>query len=102
MLGILGFKDGWFVKSNYESGEGYCDIIIKIESRDIGIIIEVKYAHNGEYASACKSALKQIRDGGYTADLKEDGYHMIYMYGIACHKKKCRVVLETEMPDHTR
>lgn len=100
LLGILGFKDGWFVKSNHESGDGYCDIIIKIESRDIGIIIEVKYAQNGEYVSACKDALKQIQDEGYTIGLKEDGYHTIYKYGIACYKKKCRVVLETEISDN--
>lgn len=47
LLGILGFKEGWFIRSNYETGDGYCDIVVKIESEDIGIIIEVKYAEDG-------------------------------------------------------
>lgn len=99
LLGILGFKSGWFVKSNRESGDGYCDIIVKIEKEDIGIIIEVKYAENARYASVCKGALHQIENDGYAAELKEDGYHTVYKYGIACYKKKCRVVLETETGD---
>ena len=96
LLGILGFKNGWFIKSNRESGDGYCDIIIKIESEDIGIIIEVKYAENARYSAVCQGALKQIDTDGYTAELEEEGCHTIYKYGIACYKKKCRVVLEKE------
>ncbi|MDO5346377.1 MAG: PD-(D/E)XK nuclease domain-containing protein [Lachnospiraceae bacterium] len=79
-----------------ETGDGYCDIIIKIESEDIGIIIEVKYAENARYSAVCQGALKQIDTDGYTAELEEEGCHTIYKYGIACYKKKCRVVLEKE------
>ncbi|HJC06951.1 MAG TPA: PD-(D/E)XK nuclease domain-containing protein [Candidatus Enterocloster excrementipullorum] len=45
---ILGYKDGWLLKSNKESGNGYSDIFIRIEDKKIGIIIEVKYAEEGQ------------------------------------------------------
>lgn len=96
LLGILGFKDGWYVKSNRESGNGYCDIIVEIEKEEIGIIIEVKYAENASYTAVCRDALKQIEENGYARGLKEEGYHTIYKYGIACYRKKCRAVMETE------
>lgn len=96
LLGILGFKSGWYVKSNKASGDGYSDILIRIESEDIGMIIEVKYAEEEKYISACKDALEQIKKGNYALELKEDGFHTILNYGIACYKKKCRVVLEKE------
>ena len=44
LLGILGFKAGWSVSSNRETGNGYSDILIQIDDADKGIIIEVKYA----------------------------------------------------------
>ena len=98
LLGILGFKGDWFVRSNQESGEGYSDILIRIENEDIGIIIEVKYAENGDYDSVCQSALEQIRKKDYTARLEEEGCRIIYSYAIACQRKKCRVMVEmTEM-----
>ena len=93
-MGILGFKEGWYVKSNKETGDGYSDILIEIEDEDIGIIIEVKYAENADYASGCEAALKQIEQEGYVAQLKADGIHTILKYGIACYKKGCRVVVE--------
>ena len=53
LLGILGYKKGWYVKSNEESGDGYSDILIKIQSLRIGILIEIKYADKGELDKAC-------------------------------------------------
>ena len=44
LLGILGFKENWSVMSNRESGDGFSDILIRIEDEDVGIVIEVKYA----------------------------------------------------------
>ena len=95
-LGILGFKDGWFVKSNQESGEGYSDILVKIEDEDIGLVIEVKYAQRGELDSACEKALAQIDGKGYISELREEGYHTVYKYGIACFRKRCRVSVKKE------
>ena len=96
LLGILGFKDGWFVKSNRESDKGYSDILVKIEDEEIGLLIEVKYAQREELDSACKKALQQIREKGYAAELREDGCHTIYQYGIACFRKQCRIAVEKE------
>ena len=96
LLGILGFKNGWYVKSNKESGDGFSDILIEIEGEKIGIIIEVKYAENARYEYACKEAMKQIEEDRYAAVLKEHGMRTILKYGIACYRKNCRVVLETE------
>lgn len=93
LLGILGFKSGWYVKSNRESGNGYSDIMIRVEDKEIGIIIEVKYAETEHLESACQSALEQIKERNYEAELKEDGYARILKYGIACRRKKCRVML---------
>ncbi len=59
----------------------------------MGIIIEVKYAHDGDLAAACREALKQIEHTGYEEELEDDGIERILKCGIACYKKRCRVVL---------
>ncbi|MCD8097762.1 MAG: ATP-binding protein [Lachnospiraceae bacterium] len=96
LLGILGFKDGWSVDSNRESGEGYYDIAVEIEEEEIGIIIEVKYARNAQFEKECEKALRQIRDNDYTAELKADGMRTLLKYGIACYKSQCKVAVERE------
>lgn len=96
LLGILGYKKGWYVKSNEESGDGYSDTLIKIQSLGIGILIEIKYADKGELDKACNFALKQITQKGYAEKLTEEDCHIIFRYGIACYNKRCRVVVETE------
>ena len=35
LLGLLGFKDSWGVWSNRESGDGYSDILVEIEEKDL-------------------------------------------------------------------
>lgn len=91
LLGLLGYKDDWIVKSNAESGIGYSDILIEIRENRIGIVIEMKYAANGKLEAACQEALSQIEDRKYEARLKEDGMKNIIKYGIACYKKECKV-----------
>lgn len=95
LLGLLAHMDGWLVKSNAESGEGYSDISIEIRQRDIGVVIEIKYAENGAFDAACQEALRQIRERSYESALIENGMRTIYQYGIACYRKRCRVVSET-------
>lgn len=92
LLGLFGNMTGWKVKSNAESGEGYSDISVEIEDKEIGIIIELKYARNAAFDHSCQEALKQIQDRGYEASLIDDGMKTIYKYGIACYKKRCKVV----------
>lgn len=96
LLGILGFKEDWSVLSNRESGDGFSDILIQIEDEDIGIVIEVKYAEDGNLEEECQRAMKQIIDTRYVEALKQEGVHTILKYGIACYKKTCKVALETE------
>ena len=91
LLGILGFQDDWIVKSNAESGIGYSDILIETRRKRIGIVIEIKYAEDGNLEDACQRALQQIEDKKYEAKLKEDGMRSIIKYGIACYKKECKV-----------
>ena len=94
LLGLLAYMDGWLVKSNTESGEGYSDISIEIRQREIGIVIELKYAENGTFDASCQEALRQIHERKYETALIENGLHTIYRYGIACYKKRCKVVSE--------
>ena len=93
LLGILGVKTRWGISSNREMGEGYADILVEPDTGDMGIIIEVKYAHDGDLDGACKEALKQIEYTKYEDNLEDDGVENILKYGIACYKKRCRVML---------
>ncbi len=92
LLGLLGHMDGWEIRSNAESGEGYCDIIVEIPEREIGFVVELKYAENAAFDAACQRALRQIREKGYEEALALDGIRTIYRYGIACYRKRCRVI----------
>ncbi|MCI8941352.1 MAG: AAA family ATPase [Dorea sp.] len=93
LLGILGVKNRWGISSNREMGEGYADILVEPDAGDMGIIIEIKYAHDGNLDRACKEALKQIEYTRYEDDLADDGVENILKYGIACYKKRCKVML---------
>lgn len=92
LLGLFAGMEGWKVQSNAESGDGYSDISVEAEDREIGIVIELKYAENAAFDSACKEALEQIHDRNYEEALVDDGMKTIYRYGIACYKKRCKVV----------
>lgn len=94
LLGLFAGMEGWMVRSNAESGEGYSDISIEIEDKDIGIVIELKYAQNAAFDEGCRKALQQIRDRNYEEELLDDGMKIIRRYGIACYKKRCKVVSE--------
>ncbi len=74
-------------------GGGYADILAEPDTGDMGIIIEVKYAHDGNLDAACRRALKQIAYTRYEDELKDEGVENILKYGIACYKKRCRVML---------
>ena len=92
LLGLLQYGDDWEIQSNAESGEGYCDISIKTQDR-IGIVIEVKYAEDGNLEKGCGEALGQIEEKQYDAMLKRDGMEKIINYGIAFYKKNCKVAI---------
>ena len=94
LLGILGFKAGWSVMSNRESGNGFSDIMIMIDDAEIGIVIEVKYVESHDLEAVCKDALKQMIDKRYTEYFEQQGIKKILKYGIACRVKECKVMLE--------
>ena len=92
LLGLLRSQGSWLVKSNAETGEGYSDISIRTPERT-GIVIELKYADDGNLESACAKALKQIEEKKYAEGLKRRGIKKIMKYGIAFCEKECMVVM---------
>ena len=96
LLGILGIKEEWGVFSNQETGEGYSDILIETENSETAILIEVKYAGDGNLDVACERALKQVEERKYDEELSENGVDKILKYGIACYMKRCKVKLAEE------
>ncbi|MCI8645146.1 MAG: AAA family ATPase [Lachnospiraceae bacterium] len=94
LLGLLSHREDWWVRSNVESGDGFSDILVECEEKGIGIVIEVKYPDGRDLEEECKIALKQIERMGYETKLKQDGMERILRYGIACNRKKCKVLME--------
>ncbi len=94
LLGLLRFREDWYIKSNAESGAGYSDILIEIPQKRVGIVIEMKYAEQGRFDQACEVALQQIREKRYEEKLIEDGMKRVLAYGIACYRKECEVKME--------
>lgn len=95
LLGLLRSERDWLIRSNVESGDGFCDILIEPEDPDAGMVIELKYAATfRELDSACEKAMQQIRDRRYDEALRNDGRENILAYGIAFCKKRCKVVCE--------
>lgn len=92
LLGLLRSQGNWIVKSNAETGEGYSDISIQTPAR-IGIVIELKYANDGNMERACAEALKQIEEKKYAEGLKRRGAKKIIKYGIAFCGKECAVMM---------
>ena len=95
LLGLLRNEQNWLIRSNVESGDGFCDILIELDDPDSGIIIEVKYAADfKQLDKVCETAMKQIKDRRYDEYLRNEGRDNIVAYGIAFCKKRCRVVFE--------
>ena len=92
LLGLLRSQGSWLVKSNAETGEGYSDISIQTPER-LGIVIELKYADDGNLEKACGEALEQIEKKKYAEGLKRRGMKKIIEYGIAFCEKECMVVM---------
>ena len=92
LLGLLRYKESWAVSSNRESGQGYSDIVIEIGEERLGIIIELKYSEDGKLEQGCSRALEQIEMQRYEEVLLNDGMQKVLKYGIACCKKRCKVV----------
>ena len=57
------------------------------------MVIELKYADDGNLEAACREALRQIEEKKYAEGLKRRGMKKIIKYGIAFCEKECRVVM---------
>lgn len=90
LLGLLQNQESWLVKSNAETGEGYSDISIQTPER-LGIVMELKYADDGNLEKACGEALQQIEEKKYAEGLRRRGMKKIIKYGIAFWEKECMV-----------
>lgn len=95
LLGLLRHRGDWTIKSNLESGDGYSDIVLEMADKSLGIIIEVKYAHNENYNSALAEAMNQIQTRKYVSYLKSR-VDRIFKYAIACCIKECQVEFKEE------
>ena len=90
LLGMLKNRKDWRVKSNTETGNGYCDISIKLPKQKLGILIEMKYTRDeAKLEEYCREALDQIERKGY----KIERVTKTLKYGIACCRKQCKVMM---------
>ena len=95
LLGLLAFKGNWGVSSNREAGQGYADIRVEVADGEepLGIVIEVKYARDGNLDAACEEALGQIEKRQYGDAFYDEDIEKVLKYGIACYRDKCRIML---------
>ena len=76
------------VKSNYETGNGRSDIIIKNNPNLRAAILELKIAKNiADIPVKCDEALQQIKDRNYAQPLIDEDD--VISYGVTFYKKKC-------------
>lgn len=95
VLGLLRSQGNWLIQSNAETGEDYSDISVCTAERT-GIVIELKYAEDGNLEAFCAEALKQIEDRKYAEGLKRRGMKKIIKYGMAFCEKECMVVVRNQ------
>ena len=79
--------------SNYESGDGYADIIFR-NKKDEVVIIEIKTCTISESKKAkAREALAQIEDKNYAKPyLENEDISSINAYGISFRNKECEVL----------
>jgi len=93
LTGILSQGENYLVKSNRESGNGRCDIMVKSPSlRGRSFILEVKVSDDiDDLENDAGKALEQIYEKKYMEELREEGYKKIDCYGISFFRKDCEV-----------
>lgn len=92
VLGLLQSRGDWLIRSNAELGEGYSDILICTPDKT-GIIIELKYADDGNLDKGCAAALEQMEARKYAFSLEHRKMKKIIKYGMAFCEKECKVVM---------
>lgn len=101
MLGLCALMSEVFVTSNRESGKGRYDIQLKPKTQALpGILIElkaVKKCDNSKLKELSETALKQINDKSYDAEMIREGVRTIHKYGVAFSGKQVAVTTETSV-----
>ena len=83
---------GYIVESNYESGLGRPDLVIKDKKKRQAAIMEMKIADSLEsMQKAEERALKQIEEMRYADGMYVQGYQKVIKYGVAFYRKSCLV-----------
>ena len=72
---------------NKEAGDGFSDILIRIDDSDVGIVIEVKYSENGTGDIECRKAITQINQKKYADEFRENGAKTIWNMGLSVIKR---------------
>ncbi len=91
LLGLLSHRRDQVLKSSAQTGDGYSDILVKIPSLSMGIVIELKYSESRNLEAACQKALEQIEEKDYEEEFLDDDITTIRKYGIACRRRTCMV-----------
>jgi hypothetical protein len=98
MLGLCALMSGAFLTSNRESGDGRYDIQLKPTTKRLpGILIELKAEKDlddEKLKRLSETALQQINDKKYDAELTASGVNTVYKYGVAFSGKKGDVAVE--------
>ena len=83
---------GYIVESNYESGLGRPDLVIKDKKKRRAVIMEMKIADSAEsMQKAEERALNQIEEMRYADGMYAQGYQKVIKYGVAFYRKSCLV-----------
>ena len=83
---------GYIVESNYESGLGRPDLVIKDKKKRQAAIMEMKIADSAEsMQKAEERALNQIEEMCYADSIYSQGYQKVIKYGVAFYRKSCLV-----------
>ena len=83
---------GYIVESNYESGLGRPDLVIKDKKKRQAVIIEIKIADSMQsLQKSAEKAMDQIEDMRYTDGIFAQGYQKVIKYGAAFYRKNCLI-----------
>ena len=83
---------GYIVESNYESGLGRQDLVIKDKKKRRAVIMEMKITDSLEsMQKAEERALKQIEEMRYADSIYAQGYQKVIKYGATFYRKSCLV-----------
>lgn len=83
---------GYIVESNYKSGLGRPDLVIKDKKKRQAVIIEIKIADSMQsLQKSAEKAMDQIEDMRYTDGIFAQGYQKVIKYGAAFYRKNCLI-----------